>query len=107
MAEVVAAAESRFGALDGVVQAVFEPLFARIDQTDETAFGAAIAPKMAGLVALAEATAHCRLDFFAIFSSIGAYSGFPGNVGQASYCTACCFEEAFAASSMSLAGRCA
>jgi polyketide synthase PksN len=104
LSAAVAAAEARFGAIDGVVQAAVEPLFERLDRTDEAAFAASLAPKMAGLVALAEATAHCRLDFFAVFSSIGAYAGFPGNVGQASYCAACCFEEAFAAQ-LEAAGR--
>ncbi|WGF87501.1 SDR family NAD(P)-dependent oxidoreductase [Marinivivus vitaminiproducens] len=100
----VACARDRFGTLDGVIQAVVEPLFARLEQTDEEAFAAALAPKTVGLASLAEATRDIPLRHFVVFSSIGAYAGFPGNVGQASYCAACCFEEAFVAS-LEAAGR--
>jgi acyl transferase domain-containing protein/acyl carrier protein/SAM-dependent methyltransferase len=93
----LAAVLGRVGRIDGVIQAVVDPLFARLEQTDEVAFGAALRPKIAGFRALAETLGTLRPDFVAIFSSIGAYAGFPGNVGQASYCAACCFEESFAA----------
>ncbi|MGE0419283.1 MAG: beta-ketoacyl synthase N-terminal-like domain-containing protein, partial [Acetobacteraceae bacterium] len=94
---VVALARQRFGALHGAVHAVVDPLFARLAQTTEDAFAAALRPKVDGLRELAAAIADQPLDFLAIFSSIGAYAGFPGNVGQASYCAACCFEDSFAA----------
>ena len=101
---VVAAMKARFGAVHGVMQAVVDPLFARLDRTDAADFAAALRPKIAGLREVARATAAETLDFLAVFSSIGAYASFPGNVGQASYCAACCFEEAFAAE-LHAAGR--
>ncbi len=96
LAPVITSARTRFGALHGVVHAVVDPLFARLERTEEAAFAAALRPKTAGLMELAAATANEALDFLAIFSSIGAYAAFPGNIGQASYCSACCFEDAFA-----------
>ena len=94
---VITTAKARFGALHGVIHAVVDPLFARLERTDEAAFASALRPKVLGLTELATATMREALDFLAIFSSIGAYACFPGNVGQASYCAACCFEDAFAA----------
>ncbi len=101
---VIAAMKARFGAVHGVIQAAVDPLFARIAETGAADFAAALRPKVAGLREIARATRNETLDFLAVFSSIGAYAAFPGNVGQASYCAACCFEEAFAAE-LSAAGR--
>ena len=97
LASVITSVKARFGALHGVIHAVVDPLFARLERTEEAAFAAALRPKTTGLTELAAATATEALDFLAVFSSIGAYAEFPGNIGQASYCAACCFEDAFAA----------
>ncbi len=96
------AVRTRFGTVHGVIQAVFDPLFAPLERTEEAAFTAAMRPKVEGLSALSVATADDALDFFAVFSSIGAFAAFPGNVGQASYCAACSFEDAFAARQQAL-----
>ena len=96
------AVRTRFGTVHGVIHAVFDPLFAPLERTEEAAFAAAMRPKVQGLTALSAATVDDALDFFAVFSSIGAFAAFPGNVGQASYCAACSFEAAFAARQQAL-----
>src|SRR5581483_5809831 len=50
------------------------------------------APKVAGLVALDEATRDIALDLFVMFSSI---TGVMGNVGQADYAAANAFMDAY------------
>lgn len=90
----IAAAEATGGPLRGVVQAVVDPTFGRTDRMTEAALRAALRPKTAGIAALAAATSGRTLDWFAVFSSIGAFAGFPGTEGQSSYCAACCHEAA-------------
>ena len=56
-------------------------------------FQAVLSPKVFGCVHLDEATRHCELDFFLMFSSGAAIMG---NPGQVDYATANAFMDAFA-----------
>ncbi len=86
------------GSPDLVIQAVVDPAFARIENAVPAEFSAALTPKINGLINLgAVLDQHGDAGALAIFSSIGAFTGFPANDGQASYCAACCFEASFAA----------
>jgi rhizoxin synthesis polyketide synthase RhiC len=60
---------------------------------DRGEFDAVMASKVAGVVALDEATAHLPLDLFVLFSSL---AGALGNAGQADYATANAFLDAYA-----------
>ena len=93
----LAEAKTRFGRIDGVIHAVVDPIFGPMAQTVERELTGSLAVKTRGLVNLDEATAGLDLDFIAIFSSIGAFASFPGNVNQSSYCAGCSFEAAYAA----------
>ncbi|MBJ9987818.1 SDR family NAD(P)-dependent oxidoreductase [Paenibacillus sp. S28] len=53
-----------------------------------------LAPKVTGLINLDESSRHVDLDFFVMFSSV---FGPIGNSGQADYCTANAFMDAYAA----------
>ncbi|WP_439596800.1 SDR family NAD(P)-dependent oxidoreductase [Falsiroseomonas sp.] len=85
------------GPLDGVVQAVVDPIFGRCDRMTEAEFRAALHPKVTGLVRLADwIAARPERPRLIVFSSIGAFAGFPGTAGQSAYCAACCFEAGYA-----------
>ncbi|MBR9970322.1 non-ribosomal peptide synthetase [Magnetospirillum sulfuroxidans] len=60
--------------------------------TDDLA--AVLAPKVAGTIALDQASGKIQLDFFALFASV---SGALGNAGQADYAAANAYLDAFAA----------
>jgi|HubBroStandDraft_1064217.scaffolds.fasta_scaffold00052_8 polyketide synthase PksN len=90
-------AAQTFGRVDGVIQAVVDPVFGRSDRVSVEEFRAALHPKVTGLVALQLATRGRDLDFLAVFSSIGAFARFPGAAGQSSYGAGCCFEAAYGA----------
>ncbi|BBL71296.1 hypothetical protein MoryE10_19020 [Methylogaea oryzae] len=90
------AALAEFGPAALLIQAAVDPAFARIERAVPAEFAAALAPKVAGLVNLADALAQRDIAALAVFSSIGAFAGFPANDGQASYCAACTFEASHA-----------
>ncbi|WP_344641571.1 SDR family NAD(P)-dependent oxidoreductase, partial [Kitasatospora cystarginea] len=88
-------AEERFGPIQGVVHAaglVGGKLaqFLRSDDMREV-----LAPKVDGTLALADVFRHHDLDLFAVFSSTAALLG---SVGQADYCAANAFLDAWAES---------
>ncbi|MFF1910011.1 SDR family NAD(P)-dependent oxidoreductase, partial [Kitasatospora sp. NPDC058218] len=88
-------AEERFGPIQGVVHAaglVGGKLaqFLRSDDMREV-----LAPKVDGTLALADLFRHHDLDLFAVFSSTAALLG---SVGQADYCAANAFLDAWAES---------
>ncbi|GGZ21330.1 SDR family NAD(P)-dependent oxidoreductase [Streptomyces poonensis] len=92
LADCLASARAHHGPLHGVIHAagVLHDGPAR-DRTDaETA--AVLAPKLMGTVLLDEATAGDDLDFFLVMSS---FVGTFGNAGQAAYCAANRFLDAF------------
>ena len=85
------------GPVDLVVQAVVDPVFGRASTVRPAEFMASLRPKIAGLVALRAAAAEAGAGRFVVFSSIGAFAGFPGASGQSAYATQCAFEDATAA----------
>jgi NAD(P)-dependent dehydrogenase (short-subunit alcohol dehydrogenase family) len=92
-AAVVAAAERRFGAVNGVIHAAGVPGGGLIQgRTRETA-RQVLAPKVDGAMALAAAVAGRPLDFFVVASSITAVLAQPG---QVDYVAANAFLDAFA-----------
>ncbi|WP_160000189.1 SDR family NAD(P)-dependent oxidoreductase, partial [Roseomonas sp. 18066] len=97
IAGALAATEQKNGPLRGVIQAVVDPVFGRTDRLPEAEFRAALRPKVEGLAALAAALrGRPGNPSLLVFSSIGAFAGFPGIEGQGAYASACCFEAAFA-----------
>jgi acyl transferase domain-containing protein/acyl carrier protein/SAM-dependent methyltransferase len=82
-----------FGRLNGIIHSagVIKDNFI-IKKTKEE-FLEVLAPKVAGLVNLDEASREESLDFFIVFSSI---AGSMGNPGQADYATANTFMDAYA-----------
>ncbi|WP_025715904.1 type I polyketide synthase, partial [Paenibacillus sp. 1-18] len=89
-----------YGGLDGVLHSagVIQDRFI-IHKTQEEFVGV-LAPKVAGLVNLDQATKEQNLDFFIFFSSI---AGIMGNPGQADYSAANAFMDAYASYRNSLA----
>ena len=85
-----------FGPATLMIQAAVDPAFARIERAAVAEFQAALAPKVTGLRHLGEALTTRPIAALAVFSSIGAFTGFPANDGQASYCAACSFEASHA-----------
>ncbi|WP_305879319.1 SDR family NAD(P)-dependent oxidoreductase [Amycolatopsis sp. WQ 127309] len=83
-----------YGRLDGVLHAAGVLRDGYLIQGSYQDFQAVLAPKVAGLVALDEATRDLPLDFFAAFS---AAAGTLGNAGQAGYAAANGFLDAYLA----------
>ncbi|WP_438037264.1 SDR family NAD(P)-dependent oxidoreductase [Sorangium sp. So ce204] len=84
---------ARFGAINGVVHSALVLRDRLLENMDEPAFRAALAPKTRGSVALYRAIRGEALDFLLFFSSA---QSFTGNVGQSNYAAACTFKDAFA-----------
>lgn len=82
-----------YGDLNGIIHGAGVTDDRFIIQKTETPFAQVLAPKVAGVVHLDEASQDCRLDFFVIFSSI---AGVMGNIGQADYATANAFVDQYA-----------
>ena len=93
MAAVVARAKQEFGHVHGAVHSALVLADRAFVRMDEEAFLRALAPKVAGSVALAQALAQESLDFFLFFSSAQSFTCSPG---QSNYAAACCFKDAFA-----------
>jgi phthiocerol/phenolphthiocerol synthesis type-I polyketide synthase E len=83
----------RFGALNGVIHAAGVAGGGLLASRPADAAAAVLAPKVAGTLALAAALADEALDFFVLCSSTLAVTG---AVGQADYCAANAFLDAFA-----------
>jgi len=97
----VDAAWERFGALDGVLHCAGLPGTGMIQFKSAADVGRVLAPKAGGARALAEVLAaqadgRQAPDFIALFSSTVTATG--GGAGQADYCAANAFLDAFAAS---------
>ncbi len=82
------------GPVDLVVQAVVDPVFGRASTVRPAEFLASLRPKIAGLVALRAAVVAAGAGRLVVFSSIGAFAGFPGALGQSAYAAQCAFEDA-------------
>ncbi len=85
---------ARFGALHGVVHAAGVPGGGIVQLRRRDQAAAVLAPKVQGTLALAEVFPPAELDFFILCSSLNAVLG---AVGQADYCAANAFVDAFAA----------
>ncbi len=93
LAEVVAAAGARFGAVHGVVHAAGRPGGGIVQMKTRQSAEAVLAPKVRGALALDAAFRGRSLDFMVLFSSITAVLAQPG---QADYAAANAFLDAFA-----------
>ena len=89
----VGTAIERFGALHGVLHAAGVPGMGLMALKTNADMERVLAPKVAGTEALAAALSEVPLDFLALFSSVGSATG---AVGQADYCSANAFLDAFA-----------
>ncbi|TMM37903.1 MAG: SDR family NAD(P)-dependent oxidoreductase, partial [Actinobacteria bacterium] len=81
------------GTLRGIVHAAGVTRDARAVHKTRADIAAVLAPKVLGTVLLDEVTADAPLDFFALFSSVAAETG---NPGQVDYAAANAFLNAFA-----------
>jgi len=89
-------AEERFGGLDGVVHAAGVPGVGMMQWKTAAAAAGVLGPKVYGTLALGEALRGRRLDFLVLFSSLTSATG--GGPGQADYCAANAFLDAWARS---------
>ncbi|MEV5432438.1 SDR family NAD(P)-dependent oxidoreductase [Streptomyces sp. NPDC052701] len=92
----------RYGRIDGILHAAGRTSDAFVLKKDAEQFVQVLAPKVAGLVHLDEATKDADLDFLVAFSSV---AGALGNIGQADYAAANAFMDAFAAHRNALVAR--
>jgi polyketide synthase PksN len=85
--------QDHYGSLQGIIHSagVIKDNFILKKTSDE--LQAVLAPKVAGLVNLDQASKELPLDFFVLFSSI---AGSLGNVGQADYAAANAFMDVYA-----------
>ncbi len=89
----LAAADTRFGGLDGVIHAAGTLEDGAIALKDRATALRVLAPKVEGTLALAEVLGSRPLDFLVLFSSVSAVAGL---AGQADYAAANAFLDAFA-----------
>ncbi len=83
-----------FGALHGVLHTAGVPANGLMQRKTPESAAAVFAPKVYGTVALARALRDVKLDFLVLFSSVTSATG--GGPGQADYCAANAFLDAFA-----------
>ena len=93
MAGVIAAAQTRFGALDGVLHAAGGVDDALIQMKDRQGAADVLAAKVSGTLVLDAVLADIDLDFLVLFSSVSAITGI---AGQIDYAAANAFLNAFA-----------
>jgi acyl transferase domain-containing protein len=89
----VATATTRFGALHGVLHTAGVPGVGLMALKSNADMDRVLAPKVSGTLVLAAALREVPVDFLALFSSVGSVLG---AVGQADYCSANAFMDAFA-----------
>jgi NAD(P)-dependent dehydrogenase (short-subunit alcohol dehydrogenase family) len=82
-----------FGRIDGVIHAAMVIQDHSLANMTEAEFAAGFAPKVDVCVRLAQVFRDEPLDFVLFFSSIAAFSKWPG---QSNYVAGCAFEDAFA-----------
>ncbi len=93
MAEVVAAVRALWGGVDAAIHAAIVLRDRTLMRMDDATFRAALAPKVAGSIVLADALAGETLQFFAFLSSVNVVSG---SRGQSNYVAGSSFADAFA-----------
>jgi non-ribosomal peptide synthase protein (TIGR01720 family) len=86
-------AAARFGRLHGVFHAAGLPGGTLVQRQSPEVAAAVLSPKVEGTLLLDRLLGEAELDFLVLFSSQRA---FLGGAGQADYCAANCFLEAFA-----------
>ncbi|MBP2630737.1 MAG: Beta-ketoacyl-acyl-carrier-protein synthase 6-deoxyerythronolide-B synthase, partial [Firmicutes bacterium] len=84
--------QEQYGKIDGIIHAAGMLRDNYIIKKTKAEFQEVLAPKVAGLVNLDQASKDVALDFFILFSSI---AGSLGNLGQADYATANSFMDEF------------
>ncbi|MEU5718129.1 SDR family NAD(P)-dependent oxidoreductase [Streptomyces sp. NPDC020403] len=99
---LVADIHERYGRLDGILHAAGFTSDAFVIKKDADEFSRVLAPKVAGLVHLDEATQDADLDVLVAFSSV---AGALGNIGQTDYAAGNAFMDAFAAHRNTLVAR--
>jgi amino acid adenylation domain-containing protein len=99
---LIADITARAGRLDGIVHAAGITRDKLLVRKSAEELASVLAPKVAGLAALDQATADCDLDFMLLFASA---SGALGNAGQADYAAGNAFMDAFAARRNGLVAR--
>ncbi|KJV07893.1 hypothetical protein VZ94_01570 [Methylocucumis oryzae] len=82
------------GGLHGVIHSAGVLRDSLLVNKTEAQIREVLAPKVQGLLALDQATQHCELDFFVVFSSEVSVTG---NIGQSDYAAANGFCDAFCA----------
>jgi acyl transferase domain-containing protein/acyl carrier protein len=90
----VQAALAHFGRIDGVLHTAGVPGIGLMQLKTAEAAAAVLRPKVQGTMALAQALEGQQLDFFVLFSSVTSATG--GGPGQADYCAANAFLDAWA-----------
>jgi acyl transferase domain-containing protein/non-ribosomal peptide synthetase component F/acyl carrier protein len=90
---LVSQVQESHGRLDGVLHCAGVVLDKTIAAKTPRELAEVMAPKVLGTVNLDEATSGCRLQCFALFSSLAAVTG---NIGQADYAAANAFMDGFA-----------
>ncbi|WP_405773937.1 SDR family NAD(P)-dependent oxidoreductase [Streptomyces sp. NBC_01538] len=93
-ARAVAEAHERYGVLHGVLHAAGLPGVGLMQFKTEAEMAKVMAPKVAGVQALAKALHGTDIDFLALFSSITSATG--GGPGQLDYCAANAYLDAHA-----------
>ncbi|MEG3898422.1 MULTISPECIES: SDR family NAD(P)-dependent oxidoreductase [unclassified Microcoleus] len=83
----------RFGKINGVIHAAGTASASFIQQKNPEAAKSVFAPKVKGTLVINEVLKDEKLDFLVLFSSI---SSIVGGLGQADYCAASSFLDAFA-----------
>jgi polyketide synthase PksN len=92
--ELIAAIKGEYGQLNGILHCAGVIADNFILKKTSAQFSEVLAPKVAGVFNLDQASRDVDLDFFALFSSIASALG---NLGQADYATANGFMDQFAA----------
>jgi phthiocerol/phenolphthiocerol synthesis type-I polyketide synthase E len=95
--EVKTAAVARFGGIDGIIHAAGLAGGAMAEVADPAVSRRVFAPKIEGTLALHRAFGDLPLDFVALCSSV---TGIAGGLGQADYCAANAFLDAYARSGL-------
>ncbi|MFZ4655712.1 MAG: SDR family NAD(P)-dependent oxidoreductase [Caldilineaceae bacterium] len=102
MAQVVAEATARFGAIHGVIHAAGAPGDGMIQRKQRAVAAQVLAPKVQGTLVLAQLCDNLALDWLVLCSSLTAITG---GLGQVDYCAANAFLDAFAQARTQQSGR--
>ncbi|UED76953.1 SDR family NAD(P)-dependent oxidoreductase [Brevibacillus sp. DP1.3A] len=92
--DLIQSIQAEFGDLHGIIHGAGVTRDNFILKKTKEEVQAVLAPKVAGLIHLDEATKGLNLDFFVLFSSA---AGSLGNMGQADYATANAFMDTYSA----------